>query len=169
VSPNAPQLPGNYLFFRRPHTLSSNKMSGKNLIEQLECIIVPYDAPHTPILSKGHHVQYSGKFCMIDQSTLRINFRFRMHAVGECAHAQLVALVTLARPRPIAFHVPSETLTWHPLDCDRLPCLQEYLDCCRWIEALAKNRYRDSTCSSASDCVWHRSKVTHARLNFRFA
>ncbi len=36
------------------------------------------------------------------------------------------------------------------------------------FEALAKNRYRDiiSICSSASDCVWHRSKVTSARIKF---
>jgi hypothetical protein len=36
------------------------------------------------------------------------------------------------------------------------------------FEAMVKNRYRDiiSICSSGSDCVWHRSKVTRARKKF---
>jgi hypothetical protein len=37
------------------------------------------------------------------------------------------------------------------------------------FEALAKNRYRDivSTCSSASDGMWHMSKVTHGGKHYR--
>jgi hypothetical protein len=53
----------------------------------------------------------AGNFCMIDKSTLRIIFcifKFRMLAVGDCTHVQLIALAMLARPCPIAVHVPQE-------------------------------------------------------------
>jgi hypothetical protein len=88
-------------------------------------------------------------------------------AVGDCncMHAQLVEVVMLARPRPIAFHgrLPSETsLTSHTLREIEVMVTGYHVYKSIWTAAvgeefkpLAKNRYRDivSTCSSASDCM----------------
>jgi hypothetical protein len=102
-------------------------------------------------------------FRMVGQSALRINFRLQCSGrLCTCTaerlhgHVQLLSMCT------------QYLLDWN--DGERLPCLQEYLGCYHWrrvrslgeeFEALAKNRYRDivSICSSASDCVWHRSKI----------
>jgi hypothetical protein len=70
---------------------------------------------------------------------------------------------SLARPRPIAFHVPKETRYL-------LAVVRGYHSIWAAVGeefgALAKNRYRDIV-SICSDCVWYRSKVTDVRENFR--
>jgi hypothetical protein len=114
---------------------------------------------------------YSRKFSLVllfvwlTKALLGINFLFfifSMLAVGDWAHAQLVAVVTLARPCPVAFLVPRET--WNLFDRSNDERLPEYLDCCRWwrIQSLGKNRYRDIVIAPAAALatIRHRSKVT---------
>jgi hypothetical protein len=83
-----------------------------------------------------------------------------MLAVGDCAHAQLVALVTIARPRPIAFHVPKET--WHLFDWsddERLPLLQ--------AKSWQRTNTQTSLAALATACgTGQRSHTLEKSLNF---
>ncbi len=101
---------------------------------------------------------------MIDQSTLRINFVFFNFACLQWEIARMRSW-SLARPHPNAFHVFSiEAMVrgYHIYKSIWAAAIGEE------FEALAKNHYKDivNICSSASDCVWHRSKVMSARKIF---
>jgi hypothetical protein len=75
-----------------------------------------------------------------------------MFAVGDCAHAQLVALT---RPHPIAFHFSIEVMATMSV---RTAVVGEE------FEALAKNQYRNivstfSTCLATACIIGQRSRT----------